>query len=208
MQCALDSSSLLSQDRQTIGFRQRLRDRFSSSTPPLIFELGLELPKELVEPDTDFPFRCTFAVLEGDMVESIPPVTFRILELTLSDLTSFRAPRDYFASDTSSGYATTVLAPRILGRCGDELRCVVNRVPLNAVPGTRTVELGTYTWDSGEKGKDIVKQEKQCEAWFSGRVPTDTGPSLRSFAIRVAYYLKAKVRVEVGGKGYEIEAGW
>jgi hypothetical protein len=99
----LQSSILTGQDPDQIGFRQAIRDKFSSSTPRLAFEAALEIPAYLT-PGTEFQFRATFAAFsQTENVQHIPAVTFSILKLDLIDITYYRAPRDTLAGNFRDG---------------------------------------------------------------------------------------------------------
>lgn len=200
----LSSSSLSGHDPQMIGFRQRIKDRLSSATPHLRFELGVEFPNVL-KAGHEFRFRCTFDVLGGEKVVSIPPVTFKVLKLALLDLTFFRAPRDWSAANTMAGSPSRFARSSGVFRADDQRISREDRLPLNAVPDSQTAALDERVAESGEEQK-ITEQEEHCEVWFSGRVPGFTCPTFRSFAINLAHHLHAKIRVEFGGKEFDIEA--
>lgn len=204
-QFTLASSSLLGQDPQTIGFRQRIKDRLSSATPQLRFELGIEFPTAL-KAGHEFQFRCTYDVLDADRVVAIPPVTFKILKLALVQFTFFRAPWDWSAVNTMMGPPSKYARTGAGYRADDERISREDRQSLNAVPETQTVAMGEGGMSESDKGQKTGEQEQHCDAWFNGRVPGFTHPSFRSFAISVAYHLKAKIRVEVGGKEFDAEA--
>jgi hypothetical protein len=99
----LQSSILTGQDPSQIGFRQSLRDRFSSSTPTMSFEAALEMPDQLTS-GNEFRFRASFNVLKkSENVLRIPAITFRVLKLDLRDFTFYRAPRDRDANSCRDG---------------------------------------------------------------------------------------------------------
>ncbi|PSN66199.1 hypothetical protein BS50DRAFT_574666 [Corynespora cassiicola Philippines] len=202
------SSSLLSgASTSSIGFRQRISDKFSSSTPKLDFEAGLEIP-DLLTSGSEFRFRCTFSVLDKSAnVVAIPAVHFRVIKLELLDFTFARAPRDWSASSTMSGYQWKDATPPPLASAFSGQESTVydeRKTLLNAVPGERVVQLEEIP--AGEK-KETVQADK-CEVWFTGRVPGNTPSSFRSFAVSRMYRIKVRLAVEVGsgGKKFEMEA--
>ncbi|KAF2851852.1 hypothetical protein T440DRAFT_354796, partial [Plenodomus tracheiphilus IPT5] len=71
---------------------------------------------------------------------------------------------------------------------------------LNALPESVTVELEEVP---GYEDADRMEQAQNCEAWFTARVPGNTTPSFKSFAISRRYGVKVKVGVGLGGKGFE-----
>jgi hypothetical protein len=205
----LSSSALTGLDVSAIGFRKRMADRLSSGTPKLDFELGIEVP-DLVTSGSEFRFRTTFTVLEkSDKVTFIPELRFRVLKLELLDFTFFRAPRDWEASNTMSGYHHTTFfsAPRSgLGFQGQEDTVYrEKKTALNSLPDMQVIELPEVQAEGQKKG---MEQARHCEHWWTGRIPGFTPPSFQSFAISRAYRIKVKMGVEVGGKkfDYEIES--
>ncbi|KAF2185697.1 hypothetical protein K469DRAFT_707361 [Zopfia rhizophila CBS 207.26] len=198
------SSVLTGRDPASIGFGQRMRDRLSSATPKLDFELGVETP-DLLASGSEFSFRTTFNVLQrSDKVVVIPPITFKILKLELLDFTLFRAPRDWAASNTMMGQPSRWhdSTPRSAWHAKEEREVVEKKKYLNSIPEFQVVELPEV--QVGEKKQ--IEQAGQCEAWFRGRVPGFTPPSFRSFAITRTYRLKVKLRVEIGGKHFDFSA--
>ncbi|KAF2470145.1 uncharacterized protein BDR25DRAFT_304100 [Lindgomyces ingoldianus] len=199
----LQSSTLTGQDPASIGFRQRLHDRFSSATPMLEFELGVELP-DILTSGSEFNFRATFAVVKkSDKVTHIPSVTFKVLKLELLDFTLFRAPRDWAASNTLRGLPSKCHdgTPRSSYRASEQTEVKEQKTFLNSIPPSQLVELAEVDVP-GEKKQ--IEQAGTCEAWFSGRVPGFTPPSFRSFAITRSYRIKVKVGAEIGGKMFEM----
>lgn len=161
----LKSSSLAGRDPSSIGFRQQLRDRFSSETPKIEFEASVEVP-DILTCGKVFRFRTTFKVLEkSENVVLIPPITFRILKLRLLDFTVFRARRDWQADIWDwEGKATNDTDPsRVRVIPEEQEQDAVGKTFLNAKPEAMVVELGE------------VQNVGEC--WFTGRVPGPTVPS-------------------------------
>jgi hypothetical protein len=205
----LSSSTLTGQSESSIGFRQSLKDKFSSHAPKLNFELAVELP-DLLKSGGEFAFRATFKALsKTENVTHIPEMTFRVLKLGLLDFTLFRGPRDwqannYMSGDPSSWYDGT---PRSSYRSGDEREIGEDKVLLNSLPESCTVALPQLPMLE-EKEKDDEKgteQGSECEAWFKARVPGTTAPSFQSFAITRTYHIKVKIGIEIGGKDFDFE---
>jgi hypothetical protein len=200
----LQTSALTGQTSSAIGFRQSVRDRFSSSTPKVDFELAVEIPETLTS-GTEFRFRTSFNVItKSDNVSHIPAVHFTILKLALKDITFVRAPRDYNATTMMSGshrqnkYEN--MPPTDATYPGQEHKDICRQeVPLNTLPASATVEFEETS--SGEK--KAMEQARSCGVWFTARVPSFTPPSFRSFAISRAYQVKLTYGVEVCGKKYE-----
>ncbi|KAF2740236.1 hypothetical protein EJ04DRAFT_508232 [Polyplosphaeria fusca] len=205
----VQSSSLTGSEPSSIGFRKRIHDRFSSSTPKMDFELGIEVPDRLNASD-EFSFRTSFAVLnKSDNVTYLPSVNFTISEIKLLDFTFFRAQRDWSASNTMSGWQHKNYRPGkeklSLNWQQDIYR--EKKVLLNSIPASQLVELKEVPV-LGEKDKKILEQEEKCEVWFKARVPGFTPPSFQSFAISRMYRVKIKLVVEIGEKKfpYEVES--
>ncbi|ORY14468.1 hypothetical protein BCR34DRAFT_560510 [Clohesyomyces aquaticus] len=199
------SSVLAGQEPSTLGFRQRLHDRFSSATPKLDFTLGVELP-DLLTTGSEFNFRTTFTVAQrSENVAHIPPITFKVVKLELLDFTFFRAPRDWQASNTMSGSPSKYRdkTPRGKYRADDQVNFEEKKTLLNAVPPSQVVELAEVEVPGEKK---MTEQGLRCDAWFTGRVPGFTPPSFRSFAITRSYRVKVKVQVGVAGKEFECSA--
>jgi hypothetical protein len=217
----LQSSSLTGQDPSQIGFRQSIRDRFSSSTPSLSFEAAVEMPDHLTS-GKKFRFRASFNVLsKSENVIHIPPITFRVLKLDLLDFTIYRAPRDGDADNGRDGahrsnrYVSVPPPDQLYAVAKNEREEIEERkTHLNSLPDSARLELmpvPAYTVlerpVSREKGGAAgMEQAKNCEAWFSARVPGVTPPNFRSFAITRVYKVRVKLGVEVGGKKFNMEA--
>jgi hypothetical protein len=202
----LSSSALTGLDVSAIGFRQRMTDRLSSGTPKLDFELAIEVP-DLLTSGSEFRFRTTFTVLaKSDKVTFIPELRFRVLKLELLDFTFYRAPRDWEASDTMSGYhyKTVSSTPRSgLGFQGQENTVYSEKkTALNSLPDMHVIELPEVQVEGEKKG---MEQARHCEHWWTGRVPGFTPPSFQSFAISRAYRIKVKMGIEAGGKKFEYQ---
>lgn len=202
----LASSALTGQDPKSIGFRQKLSDKFSSGTPKLDFEVGVELP-DLLSSGSEFSFRSTFAVLNksGNVVH-IPAITFRPLKVELLDFTFLRANRDYEANYFMSGDhrdGTDVNTPT--GPYSGQNRTInrEKKTALNSVPESKTMMLEEVMAAGEKKG---MEQAKNCEVCFSARVPGFVPPSFKSFAITRAYRIKVKMGIEIGGKKFVHEA--
>lgn len=203
----LASSMLAGQSAASIGFRQKLSDRFSSGTPKLDFELGLELP-DFLSSGTEFAFRCTFtAVSKTDNVVHIPALLFRVLKVELKVITFVRAPRDKHADRFMSGShgkkAPPVDAPTGGYSGSEENYYTEKKLVLNAVPDSKVVQLEDVMLPGEKKG---MAQEDSCEVWFNARVPGTIEPSFYSFAITRRYRIKVRVVAEFGGKKFEHEA--
>ena len=200
----VQTSALAGQSVNSIGFRQSLRDRFSSSTPKLEFRTIVEIP-EVLTTGMEFRFRAAFSVVsKSDNVSHIPAIHFTILNLKLKDITSVRAPRDFEANTMMSGthrknkYENMPLPDAPFS--GQEHKDVCKQeVHLNSLPGSATLELEEVS--SGDK--KAMEQASSCEVWFTARVPSFTPPSFRSFAISRNYQVKVTLGVEVGGKKFE-----
>ncbi|KAF2804837.1 uncharacterized protein BDZ99DRAFT_467087 [Mytilinidion resinicola] len=204
---ALSSSVLAGAAAASVGFRQSLKDKLSSQTPRLDFELAVELP-DLLRSGAEFAFRSSFAVLsKTENVTRVPEITFKVLKLELLDFTLFRAPRDWAAANTMSGGPSRWRdgTPRSSFRT-EHSGYGESKTLLNAVPESETVELPEVL---AEKAEKRMVQAGECEAWFTGRVPGFTPPSFQSFAVTRTYRFKVKMRVEVGGKNFDfvVEGG-
>jgi hypothetical protein len=202
----LSSSALTGLDVKAIGFRQRMTDRLSSATPKLDFELGIEVPDFLTS-GSAFRFKTTFDIKEkSDKVTFVPELRFKVLKLELLDFTFYRAPRDWEASNTMSGYhhSSFFSTPRTgLGFQGQEDTVYrEKKTALNSLPDMQVLELPEVQIEGEKKG---MEQASYCEHWWTGRVPGFTPPSFTSFAISRTYRIKVKMGVEVGGKKFEYE---
>ena len=215
-------SSLLAGNTQT-GIRQSIRDRLSSSTPTLDFEVAIELPEHFTS-GSEFHFRASFTTLSrSPNALHIPPsVTFNILKLDLLDFTFFRAPRDRDAGSGRSGlhrsnrYESWPPPDQLYIVAKNEHEDFTERkTSLNALPESAILELtaglpeySVIASSSGEKHSGAMEEKVKstCEQWFTARIPGVTVPSFRSFAITRAYKVRVKLGVEVGGKKFEREA--
>ena len=206
-QFSLQTSVLSGQPPSTIGIRQSLRDRFSSSTPKLDFETALDLPL-FFSSGAEFGFRATFSVLATTPnVSHIPSIRISVLKLTLLDFTFIRAPRDWDASTMFSDghhlsnhyeFLPPPDAPFTHSSERDDFD--ERKTHLNSVPGETVLELPLVP---GYEKEAEMQQARSCEAWFAARVPGITPPSFRSFAITRAYKVRVKLGVEVAGKKFE-----
>jgi hypothetical protein len=201
----LQSSTLTGKELNSIGFRQRMHDLFSSGTPKIDFEAGLEIP-DVLHSGSEFRFRLSFDVLamSANAVQ-IPAITFNIFKLELQDLNIIRAPRDKKASSMMSGghFGKDKPEPNNNGYTGQEQDIYrKGRTTLNSIPESKIVVLEDVP--SGEK-KQMV-QARSCEMWFTARVPGTMPASFVSFAIARAYRLKVGVAIEVGGKKFKLAA--
>ncbi|KAH7385961.1 hypothetical protein BKA66DRAFT_461235 [Pyrenochaeta sp. MPI-SDFR-AT-0127] len=204
------SSILTGQPASQIGFRQSMRDRFSSSTPKLDFEAAVEMP-DLLTSGTEFRFRASFKVLtKSHDVTHIPGLTFRVLKLDLLDFTFYRAPRDNEASSRRDGthwknkHVNMPSSDKMFEHPGQQHEDYTERkTHLNSIPDFATLELEEVPSYEDEKQ---MEQAKSCEVWFTSRVPGFTPPSFKSFAIARVYRVKVKLGVEVGGKQFVLEA--
>lgn len=200
----VQSSALTGQATSSIGFRQSMRDRFSSSTPKLEFEVAVEIP-DLITSGSEFHFRVSFNVLSiSDNVAYIPHIRFAILKLELQDLTAVRAQRDHEAALTRDGHHRNnryenMPSPDAPGSKHEHIESIKRKTLLNSLPESATLELEEIP--GGEK--KAMEQASSCEAWFSARVPGFMPPSFKSFAINRNYRVKVKLGVEVGGKKFE-----
>jgi hypothetical protein len=220
----LQSSALTGQDAHSLTFRQRMHDRFSSSTPHLSFELGVEIPDLLVS-GAGFKFRTTFLVVEkSDDVSHIPSPLVHVKKLELVDFTFVRAPRDFDARNIMSGgrRRESEKTPNY-GFSGQEnTRLSERKTVLNALPEHAVLELEEQDVSVGKgeekgveknlgdekKGERVAEQAQQAECWFTARVPGFTPPAFTSWAVTRTYRVKVKVEVEIGGKKflYEVES--
>jgi hypothetical protein len=223
----LHSSTLTGQDPGQIGWRQSMRDRFSSATPALSFEVALEVSDHLAS-GAEFRFRASFTVLsKSENVIHIPDVTFRVLKLDLLDFTIYRAPRDTAANSNRDGahtrsgnrYENMPPPDQPYSVAKDEREEISERkTHLNSLPESATLELQQVPAYSllerqsigdnkkgGGGAEHAMEQAKSCEVWFSARVPSVTPPSFRSFAITRVYKVRVKLGVEVGGKKFDME---
>ncbi len=211
----VQSSTLTGQSSSKIGFRQGMRDRFSSSTPKLDFEAAVEMP-DLLASGSEFRFRATFAAMaKSDGVAQIPTITFTVLKLELLEFTFSRAALDREASSMSEGHhrgnRNEMWPPphRVYESRETEL-FEERKNPLNAIPESATLELGPAPPGYSEKNREKMsagemassEQVNNGEVWFTSRVPGFTPPSFKSFAISRAYRLKVKLGVEIGGKQF------
>jgi hypothetical protein len=207
---AVQTSALTGQAPSSIGFRQSILDRISSSTPRLAFETALEIPDFLTS-GSEFRFRASFNVVsKTDNVTHIPAISFKVLKLELKEITCVRARRDLEASGMSDGHhfesnyfhMPAAIVPVFHQEHIDTSK---RKKHLNSLPELATVELGDLeTTDEKNKNKRIV-QANRCETWFTARVPGFTPPSFKSFAINRSYKLKITLGVEVAGKWFEQE---
>jgi hypothetical protein len=182
-------------------------DRFSSHTPKVDFELAVELP-DLMRSGSEFSFKTSFTTLnKTDNVARLPELTFRVLKLELLDFTFFRAPRDWKANNMMSGAPSRWKdgTPTSSFRASDQTEFAEGKTLLNSLPNFCTVELPEVPVEKSDK----TEQGKDCEIWFTARVPGFTTPSFRSFAITRTYRIKVKMRIEIGGKkfDYTVEGG-
>ncbi|KAF2686723.1 kinase-like protein [Lentithecium fluviatile CBS 122367] len=201
----LASSALAGQDPSSIGFRKKLSDRFSSKTPKLDFEFGVEVPDFLAS-GTEFMFRSTFNVIsKSDNVVGLPAITFKVLKLELIAFTYIRASRDMQSDFYIQGqhYDDTPTTHPTGAYSGIESTLQPEKkMGLNAQPDHRVAQLEEVVAMGDKKG---TEQAQSCEAWFSARVPGTTPPAFQSFAITRKYSVKVKMGVEVGGKKFEYE---
>lgn len=168
----LKSSALTGQEVDLIGFRQSVRDRFSSNTPRLQFETVLEIPS-LIASGCEFRFRTSVNILsKTDSVLHIPAINFIILRLELLDFTFVRAPYDRDACSGRHGghhkdnhsRTTAPYAPY----SGKELKDYSeHEMPLNSLPDSVTVELE----QPYSKEKKQTRQVSNLEVWFAARTP-------------------------------------
>ena len=201
----LISSVLSDIDPESIGFRQKVRDKFSKHTPILDFELGVEFPT-LLKLGREFDIRVTFHVLgKKDNVVTIPPLNFIIEKLEIVDFTFFRAPRDWDASNNMSGSPMHRPRKKTKFRGDDESIYEEGRqkVALNSLPGHHFIELPESMMNEEKKR---VEQRQDCEVWFQSRVPANLESSFQSYAIARAYRVRVKLLVEFGGKKFKFDA--
>ncbi|KAF2122605.1 hypothetical protein BDV96DRAFT_2684 [Lophiotrema nucula] len=213
----LQSSSLSGAEPSSLGFRKRMQDRFSSQTPKLDFEIGLEIPDRL-NAGQEFPFRTSFTVLNKiGNVARIPSINLKIIEIKLIDFTFFRAPRDWSASNTMSGWQHHN-SHRAEAHAGQPTWQHSNyhekKTILNAIPDQQVIELRdvpTYSEktksEKNEKnmGEEAMGQESTGDVWWRARIPGHIPPDFRSFAIARSYRVKLKVGVEIGEKKFVAE---
>jgi hypothetical protein len=205
---SLQTSLLTGQPSSTIGFRQSMRDRFSSSAPRLSFETVLEIP-DIVMSGSEFQFRVTLNVLsKTDNVSYIPPIAFVILRLDLKDITHIRAARDLEARTFRDGRHrddkyVNMPAPDAPFKYQEHTDLCKQKIPLNTLPDSATLDLQDVQVPSDKKKESEIVST--CEAWFAARVPGFTPPSFRSFAISRMYVVKVKLGVELAGKRFEQE---
>jgi hypothetical protein len=187
-----------------IGLRKRIHDRFSSATPRVEFELALEMPDFLTS-GAEFRFRAQFTVLQtAENVIRVPPILFKVEKLELLDFTFFRAKRDWSANSCASGNPLPKYYEPKEGSKRADLEWDMYRelkTALNAQPSEQMLELAEVPLANDKKG---MGQARDCEAWFSARVPGFTPPSFKSFAITRAYRLKTKLAVQVGEKAFDM----
>jgi hypothetical protein len=219
----LQSSILSGKPASQIGFRQSIRDRYSSSTPKLFFEVALEIPEQFTS-GSEFRFRTSLTTLSktSNAVHIPPSVTLTVLEASLLDFTFYRALYDSDASSPEDGkhwsnrYESWPSPDQmyVKGKYEHE-EYTERKTPLNALPESVTLELDTALPEYGvlagsKETHNGVKEELQvrraCEQWFTARIPGATVPSFRSFAITRAYKVRVKLGVEVGGKKFEMQA--
>lgn len=201
------SSILNGQAANQIGFRQNMRDRFSSKTPKLDFETILEIPQYLTS-GTEFRVRASFHVVgTTENVTHLPPIKFIVLKLELLDYTFIRAPRDWEASSMGSGSHGSenyenMPSPDAPFKGQEHRDFSERKITLNCIPESTILEL-EQALACGDKMQ--LGQAKSYDAWFTARVPGTTPSSFCSFAITRAYRIKVKVGVEIGGKLFTSE---
>jgi hypothetical protein len=219
----LQSSILSGRPASQIGIRQSIRDRFSSSTPKLDFEVAIEIP-EYFTSGAEFRFRASFVTLSktSNALHIPPSVTLTVLKLSLLDFTFYRAASDRDASSTEEGghlsnkYESWPPPDQLYVKGMHEHEEFTERkTPLNALPESVALDLTTglpgYTImagsGSGEEHSGVAEEQAKssCEQWFIARIPSETVPSFRSFAITRAYKVRVRLGVEVGGKKFEME---
>ncbi|KAJ4305696.1 hypothetical protein N0V90_001227 [Kalmusia sp. IMI 367209] len=202
----LASSSLTGRNPASIGFRQKLSDKFSSETPKLEFELGLELP-DLFTSGSEFRFSSTFAVLnKSHTVVQIPVLEFKVVKLELLDFTFIRAAYDKAADDWARGHhsdKTPEDAPTGLYSGSEHSIYCEHKTSLNSLPELQVIELDEVPLP-GEKNS--TEQAGHTEAWFTARIPGFIPPSFIGFAMSRVYRIKAKIVVKIGEKKFEHEA--
>lgn len=202
----LQSSTLAEGASSNVGFRQSMRDRFSSSTPKLSFESTLEFPN-LLASGSEFRFRAAFTVLEKVNGASwIPPITLTVLRLEMLDFTFIRAPCDWEASDARDGHHRHnrhifMPAPDTpFTRSSERDDFTERKTTLNSIPPFATLELVEVP--NYEDKKEMI-QADNCETWFTARIPGYTTPSFKSFAITRAYKIRVRMGIEIGGKKFQ-----
>jgi hypothetical protein len=201
----LRTSALAGRGTESLGHRQRLRKRLSSSTPKLEFEASLKLPDRMTS-GSEFRFLASFKVVsKSDNVSHIPAITFTILRLDLVTMTAARAPRDKAATASLDGHhwnnKTVNVPPPYAAYSGSEQRWAdCKKTCLNDLPESATREVDEVPCEDG----GATEQVTSCEAWFTARVPGTTLPSFRSFAITRTYKLSVKLGIEVGGEKFKL----
>jgi len=203
---SMRSSALAGQASSSIGFRQHVRDRLSSSTPKLDFEASLEIPKALAS-GSELCLRVFFNVISTtESASHIPTIQFTILKLDLQELTVVRPPSDKKASDSYGGYhwknRYENMPPLDAPFSSREFVSLSKeKTHLNSIPPSATLNL---LETPSEKGKSL-QQANSCDTWFKARIPGSTAPSFKSFAIARTYIIKVKIGIEIGGKKFEYE---
>lgn len=162
------TSALAGIDQRAIGFRQSLRDKFSSSTPSLTFELAVDTP-DLLTAGGEFRFRASFTALEqsGNVVK-IPSLAFRVVKLQLVVFTFARAPRDWKANKMMSGShgdGTPTSMPNgpYQPDNGQDSEMYETKVLLNALPEVQTLELDVVPLSAAHDAKGRTEGEQGDE---------------------------------------------
>lgn len=203
---SMRSSALMGQASSSIGFCQHVRDRLSSSTPKLDFEISLEIPKTLAS-GSELCLRVFFNVLSTtESASHLPTIQFTILKLDLQELTVVRAPLDKKASDSYRGYYwkdryETMPPPDTPFSSREFVSSSKEKTHLNSIPPSATLNLQETPSEKGE----ALQQANSCDTWFKARIPGSTPPSFKSFAIARTYMIKVKIGIEIGGKQFEYE---
>ncbi|KAF2014892.1 hypothetical protein BU24DRAFT_423790 [Aaosphaeria arxii CBS 175.79] len=205
----LQSSVLSGQDPASIGFRQRMHDRFSSETPKLDFDLGIEIP-DLLTTGSEFRFRASLTAIErSDKVVQIPAVRFKVEKLELLDFTFFRAARDWDCMDNMAGdpWPAKFKRAKVSSARRNQEYTIYRekKTKLNAIPSEQVVQLPEIEVLNEEKKTNQTRQGDRCEHWFSARIPGFTPPSFQSFAVSRSYRVKVRIRAEVGDKKFDYE---
>lgn len=168
MQFRTKSSLLLrEQPRTGISLRQRLRDKISSKTPHVDFNLIVDFPKQITA-GAQFMIKTAIHVLHRSEPQlRLPPASFRIKRVHVYATYHARAPRDWYASRDYEGIPKRSASTRH-AELGELSRYHADRgadLRLNAVPDVVTASLPM----SRGEGTAVETQDDACGVWFAGR---------------------------------------
>lgn len=199
------SSILTGQPASELRFRQRLRDRFSLTTPKKDLEAAVEMP-DMLSRRSEFRFFTSFKVLgRTASVTHIPGETFPIMEIEALDFRYFPKPKDTNARPRRAGAhgknQNVAMPPsdKMFEHSGEKHKDYAERkTNFNSVPEFAAIEpKDVPSYEEKQMG-----QAKAGEVSSTSRMPGFTPPSFKSFVITRVYRRKIKLGVEVGRKQF------